>query len=175
MKNILTNLKEIAHLTKLHERANFDFRALLKRKISDEDWLDSQVLTLYNEVASKIDCRACGNCCKTYDIILIGHDLERLARELGMTPADFKSQYLEKAKDEDGFCFRTKPCPFLKDNTCGQYEARPAVCREYPHLNKSGFLGRTLMVIGNCSTCPIVFNVWENLKKSTFCGHRRKG
>jgi len=162
---LITNLLEIARLSERNRKANFDFRAKLKWKVDDEALLDSQVHALYQEIANKIDCRTCGNCCKTYDIIVSDDDISRLSKAVGTTIDQFKNQYLKNAADSDGLCFKVKPCPFLKNNVCDQYEDRPEVCREYPHLNKNEFLGRTWSVIDNCSTCPHVFNVWERLKR----------
>jgi Fe-S-cluster containining protein len=61
--------------------------------------------------------------------------------------------------------FRSIPCPFLKDNKCINYEYRPKDCQSYPHLQKEDFVFRLWGVIDNYSICPIVFNVFEILKK----------
>jgi uncharacterized protein len=85
---------------------------------------------------------------------------------------EFKKQYLKKVDNGNDFQFKTKPCPLLRNGSCSQYEHRPDVCREYPHLDKPGFLGRTWDAIDNCSTCPIVFNVWEQLKEKLASPHK---
>lgn len=162
---LVTDLAAIARLSELHRKENFDFRAKLKWQVEDEDALDAQVHALYKEVSAKLDCRACGNCCKTYEIILTPPDTRRFSKALGIGVKEFKSQHLKNAEGEDGLCFKTKPCPFLKSNSCTQYGARPKTCSEYPYLDKDNFLGRTWSAIDNCSTCPIVFNVWERLKR----------
>jgi Fe-S-cluster containining protein len=64
----------------------------------------------------------------------------------------------------DRYTFNTNPCPFLKGNNCTIHNFRPDDCRSYPHLHKKNFISRTIGVIKNCSVCPIVFNVYENLK-----------
>lgn len=164
MKPLITDISEISRLSERNRKKDFDFRAKLKREIHDENRLDTIVHALYKEVSSQIDCRSCGNCCKAFDIIMDEADIDRLSKAVDTGADDFKSQYLKTAKDQAGLCFNTKPCPFLKENQCGVYESRPAVCREYPHIDKSEFLGRTWSAIDNCGTCPMVFNVWERLK-----------
>lgn len=166
MNHLVTDHQEIARLSKRKERENISFRAKLKMNVRDEDRLDAKVHALYKEISAQIDCRSCGACCKHYDIIVNDIDIERLAKDLKISAEEFRSLYVKKASDEVGLCFNTKPCPFQKDNVCTRYDARPDVCREYPHLDKDGFLGHTLSAIGNCHTCPIVFNVWEALKRS---------
>ena len=61
---------------------------------------------------------------------------------------------------------RSTPCPFLKDNLCSIYEDRPAECSGYPYLYKPDFVVRTLAMVERTFTCPIVYEVMEELKKS---------
>jgi hypothetical protein len=58
----------------------------------------------------------------------------------------------------------SKPCPFLKDNRCTVYEARPEQCRKYPYLYEPEFSSRTLGMIERTFTCPVVYQVFEELK-----------
>jgi uncharacterized protein len=168
MKKLITDLKDIARLTRRNKKINFSFRAKLKASTSspdDESRLDARVHALHEEISGKIDCRACGNCCKAYDIVLVDEaDRERLSEALGRTTEELTSRYLITAEGHDMPGIKAKPCPFLRGNDCGHYEARPETCRDYPHLTAPGFLGRTLEVLSNCGICPIVFNVWERLK-----------
>jgi len=55
----------------------------------------------------------------------------------------------------------------FKDNLCSVYEDRPANCSGYPYLYGPGFTSRTLAMIERTFTCPIVYGVMEELKKST--------
>jgi len=68
-------------------------------------------------------------------------------------------------KDIDAYCFRQKPCPFLQNNRCTVYDARPDDCRSFPHLHKDEFVFRLIQVVNNCSVCQIVYNVFEWLKE----------
>jgi hypothetical protein len=73
-----------------------------------------------------------------------------------------REQYIEKYDGSDRI--KTSPCLFLKDLKCSVYESRPADCKSYPHLHKKDITSRLLGVIDNYSECPIVFNVYEELK-----------
>jgi hypothetical protein len=101
-------------------------------------------------------------------------EVDRLARRLAMTRQQFVEVYLERSEpcDDNPWTTRTRPCPFLKDNLCSVYEDRPADCSGYPYLYKPDFISRTLGMIERTSTCPIVYEVLEELKKSL--GFRRR-
>ena len=68
--------------------------------------------------------------------------------------------------DEDGdFIFKEHPCPFLlSDNYCLVYENRPKACREYPHTDRKRFYQILLLSHKNCETCPVVYDIFEELK-----------
>jgi hypothetical protein len=95
-------------------------------------------------------------------------DVDRLARRFGIERQQFLKTYLEKSKTdgENPWQTRTTPCPFLKDNRCSVYEDRPADCRGYPYLYDSDFAYRMIGMIGRTFTCPIVYEVLEELKES---------
>jgi len=159
-----TNINKIRKLSTEKEDENWEFRSSLKGCDISEDKIDLIVHELYKKVSSEIDCRTCANCCRELQPVLDQEDIERLSKCLGISVAQFKDQYLVKEDDPGKFCFKKKPCPFLKDNLCLNYNYRPKDCKSYPHLQKCGFVFRLINVIGNCSICPIVFNVYECLK-----------
>lgn len=66
MKTLITDLGKIARFSEINRKTNFDFRAKLKWKANNEKKLDNLVHSLYKDIASQVDCQACGNCCKTY-------------------------------------------------------------------------------------------------------------
>jgi Fe-S-cluster containining protein len=78
---------------------------------------------------------------------------------------EFRSRFLADDPEREGSVFRKQPCPFLQDNLCTVYEHRPSDCRSYPHLHKREFVFRMNQAFSNCSVCPIVFNVYEELKR----------
>ncbi len=159
--------KDLARIRQLAEKKsgeNWEFRAFLKRccNLSSEE-IDRLTHKLYNEIASAIDCKECGNCCRETRPVLNSLDIERLAKELNISVVQFKERYLSKC-EEGGLWFKTTPCPFLRDNKCSQYSFRPEVCESFPHLHKKDFTSRLINVVDNYSICPIVFNVYEGLK-----------
>jgi Fe-S-cluster containining protein len=84
----------------------------------------------------RFECQGEGRCCVTrgsYGYVYLSfNDRRRLAAHLGMPTAEFTARYTEK---EDGWRqlkYSGKDCPFLKDDRCGVYEARPWQCRTWP-------------------------------------------
>jgi len=158
-----TDPKVIATLASEREDDNWLFRSFLKGLDPDIVEVDSVVHAIYEEVASQIDCRACGNCCREMLPTLTEDDVGLLATGLGTTPEAVERQYL--VTDEEGdVIFNQRPCPFLSENQCRVYDCRPETCRSYPHLQKREFVIRSMQAVWNCSICPIVFNVFERMK-----------
>lgn len=163
-QNIETNLEKIQKLAKQREEENWKFRSFLKGSDYLPEKIDQTVYALFQEVSSKIDCTKCGNCCRKIRPVLSCSDIERFAKGLAISANQFKERYLVKCNGEKGFWFKTKPCPFLKDNRCSRYPLRPKDCQSFPHLHKKDFVFRLINVIENYAICPIVFNVYERLK-----------
>jgi Fe-S-cluster containining protein len=159
-----TNPDKIKELSKEKENENWEFRSFLKCSGISREKIDSIVHELNQNVSSEIDCKTCANCCKQVQPVLDQEDIEKLAKSLGIPIEQFKIQYLVKDEESKKFVFKKKPCPFLKDNLCSQYIYRPKDCVSFPHLHKNGFTLRLMGMIGNCSICPIVYNVYEYLK-----------
>jgi uncharacterized protein len=161
-----TDIKKIKKISKKKERENWRFRSFLKGYDIEVEEMDSIVHRLNKQVSGKIDCTACANCCKEISPCLDKEDIERLSRGLGISPTNFSEQYLveEDGNFSEKLIFNKKPCPFLKGNLCSQYEFRPEDCRSFPHLNKEEFVFRLIGVVENYGICPIVFNVYEQLK-----------
>ncbi len=157
------DINKIAILAKEREDENWDFRTFLKGQ--DDEEIDSIVYGIYQDVSSKIDCTACGNCCKIIQPILDKDDITKLSKFLKTDVTKFKEDYV--TKDEDGEnVLNQVPCPFLYNNKCTHYDSRPKDCKSYPHLHKKEFVFRLFGVIDNYSICPIVFNVYEFLKNN---------
>ena len=157
-----TDLIKIKKISQEREDENWYFRTFLKGyDIKD---LDSVVHKLFKQVSEAIDCTVCGNCCKEISPSLKKKDINKLSKSLHIPPDQFVTKYVDKDEDGDNILNRL-PCPFLKDNKCTQYESRPVACTSYPHLDKKDFVFRLIAVVNNYSICPIVFNVYEALKK----------
>ena len=159
-----TDINRIRGLAEIRADENWQFRAFLKGCDLSDKKLDNIVHGHYRSLAEKIDCCICGNCCREAVPVLSRTDVRRLASHLAITQKAFIDEYLSREKDPEKFAFRSIPCPFLEDNRCKVYDARPNACRSYPHLHKKDFVFRLINVVNNCSICPIVFHLMETLK-----------
>ncbi len=158
---MITDLETIIQLGETNYDINFRFRSFLKSK--DSSHLDSTVNALFGFYSAKIDCTQCGNCCSKLKPHIVRNDIKPLAIVTEKSIGDFKNAFIE-VDDEGDMHFKELPCPFLLDRKCTIYELRPNDCRSYPHLHKKDFASRLFAVIDNYSFCPIVFNVYEELK-----------
>ena len=138
------------------------FQQKNKKKLES---MDLRVHSLHADISERTDCLTCGNCCRSLGPRITDKDVERMAKTLKMKTSDLMGKYLKI--DEDGdMIFQSMPCPFLgSDNYCAIYEFRPKACREYPHTDRKRFYQVYHLSIKNAYTCPIVFEVLEELKK----------
>jgi Fe-S-cluster containining protein len=151
------------------ENENDRFRQFLKGKCDlESEEIDERVFAATRHVWAGIDCTQCANCCREVHPTFSEEEVDRLASRLSITREQFIEAYLQRSEpgDDNPWITRTKPCPFLKDNLCSVYEARPADCSGYPYLYKPDFMFRTMGMIERTFTCPIVYEVMEELKKS---------
>ncbi len=158
------DIDRIKKLSEEKEEENRSFRSFLKSSEIPAKKIDIIVQQLSQTISSQIDCQTCGNCCREILPVLKQNDIVNMAGTLDLSVKKFKKKYLVKAEVPDGYTFNTNPCPFLEGNICSVFVSRPDDCRSYPHLHKKKFVSRTISVINNCSVCPVVFNVYENLK-----------
>lgn len=159
------DLSRIATMAKTREDENWAFRIFLKSLEMRNSELDAIVHGIQEAVASQIDCTQCGNCCKEIRPTLDAEDVQRFAIGLEMTVDEFSGAHLNPVDiDNNELMFKELPCQFLDGTQCSQYDLRPAACRDFPHLHKSGFRDRLISVVFNYETCPIVYNVYERLK-----------
>lgn len=165
-----TNLDRIRSRAEELEEENWSFRTYLKSR--DEEEIDGIVHRLYEEVADAVDCTQCANCCKELPPGLEGEDIEGLAAATGMDVAAFEEKYVVRDELDGERVFKWRPCVFLEEGRCSVYGHRPESCASYPHLHKDGFVFRVAAAVGNSSICPIVFNVYEELKREVD-GRRR--
>lgn len=167
------DLVQIRTLAEKKEDENWRFRRFLKGNSDLED-VDRQVFAITQRVWAGIDCTKCANCCREMQPTFSEEEVDRLACRLAITREQFIEAYLERSEphSDNPWRTRTTPCPFLKDNLCSVYEDRPADCGGYPYLYEPDFVFRTIGMIGRTFTCPIVYEVMEELKKSL--GFRRR-
>lgn len=156
---------QLNELKKLAQKAAPQSQSFFKKNKKKLEKMDSIVLDLHQRIMSKTNCLLCANCCKTLGPMLHNKDIENIAKALQLKPKQVVEKYLKT--DEDGdLVFNTMPCPFLMpDNYCSIYNNRPKACREYPHTDRSKFYQIFELSIKNTYTCPVAYEVIEELKK----------
>jgi uncharacterized protein len=160
---------------------NCDLRHHLKHQMNNR-LVDKLVWKHTDRIGADFDCTTCANCCKELHVGLTQADVQRLAGRLALSEEELCRKYLEPAtdakdaadEDQEATRWRTgRPCPFLKDNCCTVYEDRPEQCRKYPYLHAPDFVFRTLAMLDRTCLCPIVYRLFEELRKEMAC--RRGG
>src|SRR5512143_4237585 len=105
---LITDLAEVRRRAKTSEDVDLAFRRLLKDSGLDERDVDAAVHRSHAEVAARIDCRSCANCCRELAPALDRRDIERLARAAGLAPAGLVREYLRNTDEPGRFILRTR-------------------------------------------------------------------
>jgi Fe-S-cluster containining protein len=164
-----TDIRRIEELTRRKGDEDRRYRCLLDRCGLTIEEVDAIVHKHYRDVSQQIECRECGNCCRVFRPLLQPEDVDRLAHHLSIPRADLITKYLDEYENGRQYSFKRTPCPFLVNNSCAVYPGRPSACRSYPGLDKNGFLLDPGLAFSSCSVCPIVYNVYERVKRE-ICG-----
>lgn len=152
-------------LTRAKEELKANKKFFSKLKARPPKDLDEQIHELHDEVFSELDCLDCANCCKTTSPIFRDIDIDRLAKHLGIRPAELVEKHLHLDNEGD-YVLNVAPCPFLgPDNYCSVYPARPRACREYPHTDRKNMLQILPLTLRNTLVCPAVGRVVRQLKQ----------
>ena len=155
----------IENLKILAKKAEAGSNAYLRKNQKKLEKMDSIVLDLHNRIVKKTDCLSCGNCCRFLGPLITNKDIDKIAKALRIKPSEVIDKYLRIDEEKD-FVFKNMPCPFLKDkNICSIYDSRPNACREYPHTDQKKFYQIFKLTIKNTYTCPIAYELIEELKK----------
>ena len=94
------------------------------------------------------DCKKCpGYCCSYPLIALTRRDIDRLAKHLGLSPEECERRFTRPSDGHKRVMRRKKDvhfgriCRFFdtKNRRCTIYEARPAICREFPGKGRCGY------------------------------------
>ena len=159
------DLDVIKKNAEIKEDENYQFRSCLKGQSGKK--IDKIVRSLYSEVLDHIDCTECGNCCIELETCFQKDEIDRLTKELNIDKEEFINQSTNHGEygEKDKFFLNDRPCQFLKDKKCTIYALRPEECNSYPYLHKDDFISRLFGVIQNYAICPIVYNVYEQLKR----------
>ncbi len=174
-EKLITEIPLIARYSRHNEDQDCRFRAYIKLSNLSNAKLDSIVQESTEQVWKQIDCTKCANCCKVLQVVIDDSDIKRLAARVKSSIKAFESKYVSVGRDKVKY-FKGQPCPFLgDDNKCQVYEDRPTACHDFPYLHKEDFRSRSLMMLSNLEICPIVFNVWADLKEKMWSRARPRG
>jgi Fe-S-cluster containining protein len=162
---VITDLVQIRLLGEKKRGENERFR----RHMKSHDHSDRILRRIAEGIEEQIDCRECGNCCRVATAKVTERDIERLARYLRISPAEFVKQYTMEDPFDEIVLRRTDEtgCVFLSGNECTVYEARPDSCQRFPHLVRGAgsIASRMWQFIDRACYCPIVYNAMEAFKK----------
>lgn len=162
--------KKTRRLARTLEDENWKFRSWLKFNAPDN--IDEIVSGLSRKYFSLIDCRECGNCCRAFSAIHVcKSEIATMAEAKHIPAQEFETKYVNAGANADVLKLKS-PCPMLDGNLCSIYSVRPKTCQEFPNLEKPDFVGRLWQVVENTFICPIVFNVFQELK--TVLGWRKR-
>jgi len=161
----MSNSIDHKSLPALVVKASSEWKKYYSKNKKKLESMDSEIHFLHHKISSKTNCLDCGNCCRTLGPLITDKDIERIAKALRKKSSDVMDLYFKV--DEDGdMVFKSMPCPFLgADNYCSIYEHRPKACREYPHTDRKKFYQIYKLSIKNAETCPIVYEVLQELTK----------
>ena len=85
--------------------------------------------------SAPLECAKCAMCCKMAGYVeMSNYDVARLAKHLGLTPAEFKEKHLVQITRTGKMWLKDEheTCQFLgPDHACTVYSARPTPCRGY--------------------------------------------
>ncbi len=157
----ITDLTELKRVASGRDEENDQFRSWLKDK--DDAGTDALVHTITDKVSTAVNCTECGNCCKNLIIEVSPSDLLKTSASMALAPEEFIEKYIETSAKGTYF-INTIPCHFLANKKCTIYENRFTECSDFPHLTKPGFRPRLLGTLLHFETCPIIYNVIEEVK-----------
>ncbi|MCA1595316.1 MAG: YkgJ family cysteine cluster protein [Chloroflexi bacterium] len=111
------------------------------------------VRLLTTEDTVMVGCSRGGHCCYSVHVPLTAFDVLRLSRFLGTTTTAVLSGQTV-ITEEGGVEIDGEPaCPFLAENQCTVYPARPDACRMYPFWQISSGRHQWLVERHTCAGC----------------------
>ena len=161
---MVTDLIQIRLLGEKKRDENLRFR----RHMKSHDHSDRILRRIAEDIEEQIDCTQCANCCRMATAKVTPRDVDRLARHFRLKPERIAADYVTES-EEEGHILRRREngeCVFLDGNLCSVYDARPDVCRRYPHLvrGEGSIASRMWSMVDRASICPIVYNSLEAFK-----------
>jgi uncharacterized protein len=159
---LITDLEDIQRLAAQRHDEFEVMRYMLEGDddLSDEK-LDAFIDQLAQPIIDAIDCKECGNCCRSLDVYLTPPDAERLAAAVDI-PLDAIIDHPRAEKEGEWGVFKQRPCAFLNGKLCSIYEHRPETCRLYPVFTPD-FRWTLEDTVQGAALCPIIYNVLDQL------------
>lgn len=163
---MITDLVQIRTLGEKKRDENFRFRQFMKSR----DHSDRILRRIAEGIEEQIDCTVCANCCKVASVEVSERDVERLSRYLRLSPDRFLTEYTMDGDElDDGRILKRDKetgCVFLNGRDCTVYDARPDICRRFPHLvrGQGSIASRMWQFVDRACYCPIVYNSLEAFK-----------
>ena len=148
---------------KKNEKEHQKFYTFLKTTDLPSEEIDEIVQTLIDEISDDTNCADCGNCCKHLNTTITEKDVKSIAECMSTSESEVIEEYLKKNKFGE-YVWKSLPCPFLHVSYCQLGPYKPDACKEYPHLNNPGFVNRLRAVMENLKVCPMVAELFEELK-----------
>jgi Fe-S-cluster containining protein len=174
---VVTDSAEVFPLGTAKAQENLAFRRYLSAHGIDEK--PFQIIAA--EIQKQIDCTACANCCRCSVVPVSDREIEKIAAHLGATPEAVYRAFTVPDPDAPSrriLASSRQGCIFLTGNLCSIYAARPATCRDFPHVAVgSHTLGGRASSHGRwAALCPIIYNAIEAYKRVTgFHPHHAAG
>lgn len=152
----------VARLAAAKEDENWQFRTFIKMGRVPRRRLNTLAAQLGRQAQEQMDCTTCAACCRDNCIPLSREERTPLARHAGLSEQEFTERHI--TADDDGEpAMMAKPCHFLDGTRCSVYEDRPEACRGYPYVG-GDVATRLLGILERAATCPIIFEMLEQLK-----------
>jgi len=162
---VVIELAEVRRLAESKEEENLLFRRYLRAHHHPIE----PFRILASKIEQQTDCTKCANCCQEAVVSVTAADIERIADHLDMPVEDVLHLYTEVDPSNSSVRIlinRNNRCTFLDENLCMIYEARPRVCRDFPHVAPDTHtLGsRFSSICRNARYCPILCEAIEEYK-----------
>jgi Fe-S-cluster containining protein len=158
--------ERLRQLAQVKQAENLDFRRHLAAH-HHHSLEPFQILATRIEL--RTDCRECANCCRQMEVRVTDAEIRAVAAHLGMTVDNVRLWHtVPDPEDSSQRLLRNtgSACTFLDGNLCLVYDARPAVCRNFPNVHPGAHtLGaRMESICLHAEVCPILFEALEQYK-----------
>jgi uncharacterized protein len=147
--------------SRAHE--NDAFRVFIRQFKSSE--FDFILHRIADEITARVDCTACGNCCRELHPAVLEEEIPTIAEAKGISKEAFTEQFLNLSENREYHVLNHPPCVFLDGTVCSIYARRPVSCGGYPHLDVADQKFRIRRLMDQYGVCPIVYFTVELLKK----------